>query len=259
MGYFPVYLDLRERPCVVIGTGHEADRKVDELRAAGALVTAITGEPTPRMDELAHAGTITLHRRSYQDGDLAGAFLAVSATTDDLALSTRVKTEAEVERVLLNVVDITALCMWIAPAIVRRGALTIAISTDGISPAMARFAKNRIDEILPPEYGTLLRVVGDVRRELRERRLRPDPETWQRALDAETLSLAAIGDLDGLRHRLLTLLGSPSTDGISWRRHPASEQHMATDGSPRAEFPQRRSSDRSPLVAEPLADEQESP
>ncbi|MDA1096861.1 MAG: bifunctional precorrin-2 dehydrogenase/sirohydrochlorin ferrochelatase [Chloroflexi bacterium] len=214
MGYFPVYLDLRERPCVVIGTGHEADRKVEELRAAGALVTAITGEPTSRMNELAEAGTIALRRRAYQEGDLSGAFLAVSATTDDLDLSARVKAEAEVERVLLNVVDITALCMWIAPAVVRRGSLTIAISTDGISPAMARFAKNRIDEILPPEYGTLLSVVGDVRRELRERRLRPDPETWQRALDPETLRLAAMGDLDGVRHRLLTLLGTSPTDGI---------------------------------------------
>ena len=135
----------------------------DPQNAMVWVVTAVTAHPSAPLEEEASRGRITLHRRPYQDGDLVGAFLAVAATTEDVDLSGRIAEEAKREGVLLNVVDITPLCTWIAPAIVRRGDLTVAISTNGLSPAMARFAKDQVDESLPEEYGSLLEIVAEVR------------------------------------------------------------------------------------------------
>ena len=145
MGYFPVYLDLRGRRCVVIGEDDEAQMKAGALVEAGAEVTVICPEDRPRFTEMAERGDITLHNRHYQPGDLSGAFLAISATTHDRPLSEAIHEEAEREKCLLNVVDITDLCTWIYPALVRRGDATVAISTNGRSPAMASFLRREID------------------------------------------------------------------------------------------------------------------
>lgn len=203
MAYYPVYLDLRDRSCVIIGTGHEADRKIMDLIDVGAVVTAITSQPTPLIQEYDEDQKITLIKRGYRDGDLTSAFLAVAVTTDDLELSGRIADEAQRECVLLNVVDVTPLCVWIAPATVRRGDLTVAISTNGLSPAMARFARERIDEDLPEEYGALLEILGEVRAELRRRRVRPKPDAWQEVLDGNTLQLLFAGDWDGVQERIM--------------------------------------------------------
>ncbi len=207
MGYFPIYLDLRGRRCVVIGEDDEAQMKAGALVDAGADVTVICPEDRPRFTEMAERREITLNTRSYRDGDLAGAFLAISATTHDRPLSERIHAEAERERVLLNVVDITDLCTWIYPALVRRGDATVAISTNGRSPAMAGFLRREIDRALPNEYEMLIDVLADIRAELRLAGTRTPPRRWQAALDdAETRSLITNGDSAALRARLLGLL-----------------------------------------------------
>lgn len=209
MPYFPVYLDLRGRPCLVTGAGNEVDKKTEALLEAGARITVVTAQPSPFVRDLAAQGRIELHDRSHREGDLQGMYLAVAATTEDLDLSGRIAKEAEHERVLLNVVDVTALCTWIAPAIVRRGEVTVAISTNGISPAMARFVKDHVDRTMPEEFATLADTLAEVRRELRQRRIHPRPEAWQEALDAETLGLVARREWDAVQQRLLALLSSP--------------------------------------------------
>ncbi len=215
MGYYPIFLDLQERPCTVIGAGEEAERKVQELIAAGARVTVICREDSTVFREMEARAEITLHHRPYARGDLAGAFLALAATTEDRRLSEAVADEARAEGVLLNVVDVTDLCTWIYPAIVRRGQATIAISTDGKSPAMARFLRERLDESLPPEYGTLLEILAEVRGELRRRRVRPAAGAWQKALDAETLGLLAAHEWDRVQARLMSAL----TDAVGGNGH----------------------------------------
>ena len=136
--------------------------------------------------------------------------LAISATTHDRPLSETIKAEAEREKCLLNVVDITDLCTWIYPALVRRGDATVAISTNGRSPAMASFLRREIDEALPDGYGMLLDVLADIREELRRDGKRPPSGRWQTALnDHETRAMISAGDAAGLRDRLVALL----TDG----------------------------------------------
>ena len=207
MGYFPVYLDLRGRRCVVIGEDDEAQMKAGALVEAGADVTVICSEDRLHFTEMAERGDITLRTRDYQPGDLNGAFLAISATTHDRPLSESIRDEAEREKCLLNVVDITDLCTWIYPALVRRGDATVAISTNGRSPAMASFLRREIDNALPPEYGLLLDVLADVREELRGDGKRPPSGRWQAALnDDETRSLIVAGDEAGLRARLVAIL-----------------------------------------------------
>ena len=207
MGYFPVYLDLRDRRCVVIGEDDEAQQKAGALVDAGADVTVICPEDRPRFTEMAARREITLHNRPYHDGDLAGAFLAISATTHDRPLSETIHAEAERERVLLNVVDITDLCTWIYPALVRRGDATVAISTNGRSPAMASFLRREIDRALPNEYEMLIDVLADIRSKLRLAGTRTPSGRWQVALDDETTrTLIADGDAEALRSRLLGFL-----------------------------------------------------
>ena len=207
MGYFPVYLDLRGRRCVVIGDDDEAQMKAGALVEAGAIVTVISPEERPRFAEMAAQGEINLHSRGYQPGDLKDAFLAISATTHDRPLSEQIREEAEREKCLLNVVDITDLCTWIYPALVRRGDATVAISTNGRSPAMASFLRREIDEALPKEYGMLLDILADVREGLRRDGKRPPSGRWQTALnDGETRALISAGDEVSLRDRLMALL-----------------------------------------------------
>lgn len=206
MGYYPVFLDLRGRSCVVIGGGEEAERKALGLVEAGAHVTVICHEESPAFQNMSDTGQITLHQRRYDQGDLAGVFLALSATTDDRELSEEIAREAEAEKVLLNVVDVTDLCTWIFPAIVRRGEVTIAISTNGGSPAMARFLRTELDKSLPEEYGMLANILAEVRNELRRRRVRVLPDAWQDALDSETMSLLADQDWDGVQAHIMTSL-----------------------------------------------------
>ena len=223
MGYYPVFLDLQGRPCVVIGTGPEVERKVQGLLEAGAQVTVVADRPSHPIEEMEAQGRIVLQRRPYSEGDLAGAFLAIAATTEDVELSGRIASEAERERVLLNVMDVTALCTWIAPALVRRGKLTLAISTSGLSPAMARLVREELDESIPEEYGVLLEMVAEVRTRLRRRGVRPHPDAWNAALNGDIKALVAKGDLEGVTARLLELL-DPQHSGDEKERPSAARR-----------------------------------
>ena len=118
--YYPVYLDLRGRRCLIIGGGAEAERKSQGLVECGAQVTVISPKVNIALQDMANRGLIDWVSREYQAGDLEGVFLAV-AENDKPNVYMQVAKEAERRGVLLNVVDTTNLCSFIAPAIVRRG------------------------------------------------------------------------------------------------------------------------------------------
>ena len=206
MGYYPVYINLENRNCAVIGDGVEVGKKIDGLLAAGANVIVITEKITPHLKQLDSQSSIKLKIRQYIEGDLRDIFLAVAATTYDKDLSNRIALEAEREGVLLNVMDITSLCTWIAPAIVKRGDLAISISTSGRSPAMARFIRENIEEHIPEEYGNLLELVGQIRNDLRSKKLKPKFETWQKAIKEEIDRDDLGHDWESTRRRLKSRL-----------------------------------------------------
>ncbi len=144
----PIFLDLDGQPVTVVGGGAVAERKVETLLESGARVTVVSPEVTGHLAALAADGRVTLVRRAYQPGDLAGCRLAYAATSDS-GVNRAVRDEARDAGVWLNAIDQPDLCEFITPAIVRRGDLTIAVSTNGRAPGMAR----QIRERLEAEYG----------------------------------------------------------------------------------------------------------
>jgi precorrin-2 dehydrogenase/sirohydrochlorin ferrochelatase len=158
-------IGLPSRQAVVIGGGTVAARKVEGLLAAEAHVTVISPVLVPELQLLVDAGNITFIQRTYQEGDLESAFLAIAAT-DDLAVNRAVWTEATRRGCLINVVDDPAHSTFILPAIVQRGEMSIAVSTGGGSPALARRLRERLENIIGPEYGTLTAILAELRPEL---------------------------------------------------------------------------------------------
>lgn len=167
MKYYPAYLDLRGRRCAVFGGGELAAQKVDGLRSAGAKVTVIAETFSADLERLGLAGEIDLQRRAYRPGDLSEIDLAIDASEDEM-LGLAISDEARETRTWLNVVDRPSLCDFIAPAIVRRGDLTIAISTGGASPALARRIRQDLERVYGDEYGAALKVMRAIRDRLRD-------------------------------------------------------------------------------------------
>lgn len=166
MNYYPVCLDLRERPCTVIGGGRVAERKVRGLLSCGALVKVVSPELGAGLKDLLEAeDNLSWVPRPYCDGDLDDAFLAIAAT-DDKETQQSVYLEAEKRRIPVNVADVPALCSFILPATVRRGDLTLAISTGGKSPALAKQLRLDLEKRFGPEYKILVDILGSLRSEV---------------------------------------------------------------------------------------------
>lgn len=203
--YYPVYLDLRGRPCIVIGGGHEAERKVQGLLEAGAAVTLINATASIVLKDLALRGLIDWIARDYETGDLEGAFLAI-CENDRPPIFQAVAQEARRRNILLNVVDVTHLCSFIAPAIVRRGEVTFAISTGGLSPALARRLREELDASPVLRWAELADLLAEVRQEVRAKGLRPDPDRWQECMDDQLVDLYFNGRQAEAKERLLRML-----------------------------------------------------
>jgi siroheme synthase-like protein len=197
-----MFVDLAGRRCVVIGGGAVAEGKVHGLLAAGAAVTVVSPTVTAALDAAAGAGRITHARRRYRDGDLVDAALAVVAT-GDAAVNAAVAAEGWSRGVWVNAADDPAHCDFILPAVVRRGALAIAVSTGGASPALARAVREEIERTIGADYATLVEVAGEVRRALRAERRVVDAATWRAALDDRRFrGLVTRGERAAARRRL---------------------------------------------------------
>lgn len=165
MRYYPINLDIRNRNCLVIGGGGVGTRKALSLLACGARVTVVSPEVTKRLADLADTHVLVLMQRSYREEDLKTMFLVIGATDDD-ELNRRVHRDAENRGVLCNIADRPEICNFILPAVVRRGDLTISISTSGRSPALAKKLRKELELIYGEEFGLLLHLMGAIRRKL---------------------------------------------------------------------------------------------
>jgi precorrin-2 dehydrogenase / sirohydrochlorin ferrochelatase len=198
---YPIALVLDGKSCLVVGGGEIADGKLDALLLAGAVVTVVSPEVRPRIAALAADGQITLHQRPYRTSDLDGTYLAIAAT-DDRSTNARMVTEARAAGILTQAVDDIPYCDFFAVAIVRRGDLQLGISTNGRSPAFARWMRERLDTELPTEYGDLLAVLGDVRDTIKARGPIPAYEHWQAAITDEVMAALGAGDRETARSRI---------------------------------------------------------
>jgi siroheme synthase-like protein len=160
--FYIACLKLTGRRCLVIGGGEVGLEKVEGLLACDAAVTLIAPEANDELTQLAAEGSIDWRRREYRSEDLERAFLAIAAT-DDTDVNIRVYEDAEARAMLVNVVDVPPLCNFILPAIVRSGPLSIAISTAGASPALAKRMKREIAELFGAPYAQLAIMLNDAR------------------------------------------------------------------------------------------------
>jgi uroporphyrin-III C-methyltransferase / precorrin-2 dehydrogenase / sirohydrochlorin ferrochelatase len=192
--YYPLFVDLAGQRCVVLGGGHFATEKAAALLEAGARVTAISAQMSSSLEALVGEGLIQALRRSYQPGDLAGARLVIDAS-EDRDINRQAWQEAESAGILINVVDRPEQCRFIAPAIVRRDPLLIAISTSGESPFLAAALRARLERWLGREWGPFTALVGRVRRGLRERDVSIAEQTrvYRRLLTSDVRDLLRAG------------------------------------------------------------------
>ena len=203
LAYYPAFLNIRGKRCAVIGGGEVALRKVRALLECGAEVTVISPTLHPNLAQLAEARKISPIYREFEPGDLAGVIIAIAAT-DARETNQRVVDEAREQGVLVNVVDDPERSDFIIPSFFRRGDLTIAVSTAGLSPALARKIRTRLEGIFGEELALLLSIVTDVRSALKERGIRIGADVWQEALDLDSLiGLVRAGQLEEARALLL--------------------------------------------------------
>ena len=213
MKYYPAYLDLRERPCVVIGGGAVAERKALALLEAGASVTIISPALTSKLHELSESGKITHLHKQYEEKDLSGEFLVIAAT-DSAEVNTLVASACRKKHVLVNVATTPEESTFIVPSVVERGDLVIAISTSGASPALAKKIRQDIEQRYGTEYEIFLEKLSAIRKRVLEEV--PDEakrrQVFQAIVESDAIELIRQGkthaaelrmtEIAGLKHRV---------------------------------------------------------
>jgi siroheme synthase-like protein len=201
-----VNLVLDGRPCLVVGGGQIALRKVDGLLACGGRVHVVA----PRiLAELAARPGVTCDERPWRPEDMDGRWLVIAAT-DDPAVNRAVYEAGERAGIWVNGADDPANCSFTLPSVVRRGDLQVTVSTGGRSPALSTWLRRRLEGEIGPEYAVLLDLLAGEREGLKAAGRSTEGLDWQSALDSDMLGLIRNGDLAHARERLLTCLSSSS-------------------------------------------------
>lgn len=190
--YYGIFLDVKNRTTIVFGGDHhEAQRKVEYLLECEAKVRVFCPDSqlSDRLRELVTLGKIEWISRRYKKGDLKGAWLAIVADTTDKKINHAISEEAKEHNVLLNVMDVTPLCTFIAPSLVHRNEVTVAISTSGTSPALARRLREEMSdkECRCLRWSNVSSLLANTRKEVRSRGLVFCPEQWQNFMTHEWL------------------------------------------------------------------------
>lgn len=165
--YYPIYLDLRGKRCIIVGGGRVAERKCLSLMKNGADVTIISPYITKRLEDYKRKGKITHLSRSYRKGDIRSAFLVIAAT-DSQEINKKIYSEAIAKNILLNVVDNPELCNFIVPSVFERGDLKIAISTGGSSPALAKRIRKELEVLYNQELSKYLNFLKKIRGQIKD-------------------------------------------------------------------------------------------
>ena len=203
---YPAILLLDGRLAVVIGGGKIAERKVRTLRDAGAKVRLVADAVTPALRDLTDSGELELVERRYGRGDLAGAVVVVAAP-DDEEVNRSVYADATEAGIPVNVVDNTALCTFIAPSIIRRGDLVVAISTGGAAPALAVRIRERLEQEFGDEYARFLELTAELREQITVPGDQDDrAKAWYRVIDSDVMDLVRAGEIERARERAAALL-----------------------------------------------------
>lgn len=184
--FYPVFIDLRGRLCLVVGAGEIAARKAQSLLDAGAKVKVVSPAASDGVTEMHERGLVQWERRGFEEGDLDGCFLVIGAT-DNPEVNQRVYRAAEEAGMPANIVDVPELCNFIVPSVMRRGDFQVAVSTGGASPVLAREVRRRLEKSFGVQYGLVVRLLAGLRDTLKDRLPQESKrrEFWEMMIDLE--------------------------------------------------------------------------
>jgi uroporphyrin-III C-methyltransferase/precorrin-2 dehydrogenase/sirohydrochlorin ferrochelatase len=201
MDYYPIFLKLNEQPCVVVGGGNVATRKIESLLEAGAQVNVIALRINPQITRWVMQGKIEYTNRGFLPSDLKDKTLVIAAT-DDSDLNHEVFNTAENLGVLANVTDDPDACRFIVPAVVDRSPLTIAISSGGRSPLLTRLLRQKLETLIPSAYGRLASFAGDLRQQVKDKlnSVSARRRFWETILEGPVAEKVLNGQEQSARH-----------------------------------------------------------
>ncbi len=207
MALYPIFVEAGGRPVLVIGGGNVGAEKVRGLLNAEADITVVSPDLIDELREYLAAGRIKHIERAYEESDLDGGWHWVMTATDDGTVNAEVTAACRRRRLWVNAADDPVNCDFILPSVVRKGKITLAASTAGASPALARRLREELDAYLTDDMPALADLLAEVRQEVRRRGIKIENDTWQYAIDGQLRVLLAQRKLGQARARLIKRLG----------------------------------------------------
>ncbi len=210
MDFLPIFINIRDQPCLVVGGGEVAARKCAMLLRAGARVTLLAPALSNAFDADLAAARITHRSGNFRDEDVAGHALVIAATNDD-AVNRAVAAAARTRHIPVNVVDQPALCSFIMPSIIERAPVIVAVSTGGASPVLARLLRARLESMIPAGYGRLAALAATFRDQVKAR-FKPAERrrVWERVLQGPIAEMVLSGHDDKAHQALQKALDDQS-------------------------------------------------
>jgi len=223
MDFLPVFLNIKDKPCLVVGGGEVAARKARLLVKAGGRVTVLAPDLGSTMSQLAAQGKI-VHRVQELNGDALGSFdllndyFLVIAATSDAAVNQQLYTAAQARGIPINVVDQPALCSFILPSIIERAPITVAVSSGGASPILARLLRARLEAFIPAAYGRLAALVGRFRTKVKQRFSRPEARRrfWEKVLQGPIAEMMMAGRDEAAHQALEAALDHTAPESLAY-------------------------------------------
>lgn len=201
--YYPVFLNLKLKKCLVVGGGQVAERKIQALARCEADIYVVSPTLTPILQNMAEQKRIKYRQGYYDSADLEGAFLVISATNNEKT-NTAVTGDCASRNIMVNVVDDPPRCSFFVPSVVHRGALKLAISTGGSSPSLAKTIRIHLEKDFGPEFADFIDFLGDIRQQVLDRI--PDPyrrkSILRNLMDETTLEMVKQGDVEKAKERV---------------------------------------------------------
>lgn len=207
--YYPAFLDIKGKRCLVAGGGEVAERKVNSLLKCGAEVSVVSPDLTRRLKELNSKGEIKFLKGEFKEKYLKNIFLVIGAT-DNSNVNFKVYESANKKKILVNIVDSPELCNFIVPSVVERGALTIAISTGGKSPAMAKKLRKELEDRYGFEYAKFLNLMGNLRKRISSQIMdkKKREEIYKKLVDSDIIKLIRDGNDKSAKNRIDEIIKS---------------------------------------------------
>ena len=207
--YYPAYIDIKGKRCLVVGGGKVAERKVKLLLKCDAMVSVVSPELISRLKELNSKGKIKFFKGEFKEKYLKDMFLVIGAT-DNSEVNLKIYKAASKKNILVNIVDSPEICNFIVPSIVERGDLIIAISTGGKSPALSKKLRKELEDRYGFEYSKFLNTMGSLRKKIsskiRDKKKRE--EIYNKLVDSDIINLIRDGNNKSAKNRIDEIIKS---------------------------------------------------